>query len=134
MPPYSRAFCAPDSFGGKVLVPGANGVLNKDDVHAAKAIISNAKAVLLQNEIPPDITLEAMHVARSAQTPESPGQTGRTPLVILNAAPAPSVGSNGREGQWPEELFKSMLQSCDILCVNESEAEKISGVAVAGQF
>ena len=51
--------------------------------------------------------------------------------VILNAAPAPEEGKRWREGQW--EDVGAMLRAADVLCVNETEAEKLAGLPVAGR-
>ena len=112
-----------------VLVPGANLLLSGADVSAAGTIIRNSKVVLLQNEVPPATTLAAMRAAKEGDRPAG----GRPPLVVLNAAPAPLIGGKWQEGQWREEEMKDMLSLCDILCVNESEAEVLSGVAVGGE-
>jgi ribokinase len=80
--------CVRDTDGENhiVLVPGANGKICEDDIDAASPLISRARVVLLQNEIPPRSTLAAMQAATTEK-----GAATR-PLVILNAAPAPSVG------------------------------------------
>ena len=80
----------------------------------------------MQNEIPPDSTLAAMKAAKA-------GSAQGGPLVILNAAPAPAVGNAWQEGQWREDQVANMLEACDILCINESEAKEISGVTIAGE-
>lgn len=51
--------------------------------------------------------------------------------VILNAAPAPEKGERFAEGQWRD--FGAMLRAADVLCVNETEAQTLSGLQVAGR-
>ncbi len=50
--------------------------------------------------------------------------------VVLNAAPAPEKGDRWREGQWAD--VGAMLRAADVLCINETEAEKLAGLPVAG--
>ncbi|WP_051344145.1 ribokinase [Alicyclobacillus herbarius] len=89
-----------------ILSSGANGQLTKEDVDAAAAMLDSVDAVLLQNEIPWSVTEAALRKAH---------QLGKQ--VFLNPAPARQVE--------PE-----MLQMVDVLVVNESEAEAITGVKV----
>ncbi|EKX47680.1 hypothetical protein GUITHDRAFT_159544 [Guillardia theta CCMP2712] len=125
-----------------VIVPGANLCLEPEDVERAAEVrssgqrdgadgflrslveqaISSCKVLLCQNEISPATTYTAMRIARGSKSP---------PLVILNAAPAPRVGTNWREGEWRD--FKEMLSMCDVLCVNESEAREMSKLQVEGE-
>eukprot|EP00802_Teleaulax_amphioxeia_P017119 Tamp_17264.p1 GENE.Tamp_17264~~Tamp_17264.p1 ORF type:complete len:283 (-),score=35.10 Tamp_17264:259-1107(-) len=107
-----------------VIVPGANLLFSEDDVAAAQELICKSRVLLLQNEIPARCSLAAMKFAKSAAS---------GPLVILNAAPAPSRGDKWQEGQWQQDQVADLLSACDILCVNETEAEVLSGVAVSGQ-
>ena len=51
--------------------------------------------------------------------------------MILNAAPAPEKGERFAEGQWRD--FGAMLRAADVLCVNETEAQTLSGLQVAGR-
>ena len=101
---------AKDGNNNIVIVPGANLLFSEADVLGAKDVICNAKVVLLQNEVPAATTLAAMGVARSSSS---------GPVVILNAAPAPTLGENWQEGQWQKDKVAAMLSSCHILCVNE---------------
>mmetsp|Transcript_46928 Transcript_46928/g.75623 ORF Transcript_46928/g.75623 Transcript_46928/m.75623 type:complete len:333 (+) Transcript_46928:103-1101(+) len=115
---------AADGNNNIVIVPGANLLFSPDDVTEASEMISKSRVLLLQNEVPAATSLAAMRAARSASAPG--------PLVILNAAPAPSLGDTWQEGQWNASTRTQMLSSCDILCVNETEAEVLSGMAVKG--
>ena len=114
-----------------VIVPGANLCLEPEDVERAAEVrssgqrdgadgflrslveqaISSCKVLLCQNEISPATTYAAMRIARGSKSP---------PLVILNAAPAPRVGNNWREGEWRD--LKEMLSMCDVLCVTSHAA------------
>jgi ribokinase len=102
-----------------IVVPGANLQLGPADVAAARELILQSKVLLLQNEIPPATTLAAMKCAKSE---------GSGTLVVLNAAPAPSTGSKWEQGEWEDP--GEMIGLCDILCVNESEAEKLTGLKI----
>lgn len=115
---------AADGNNNIVIVPGANLLFSPDDVTEASEMISKSRVLLLQNEVPAATSLAAMRAARSASAPG--------PVVILNAAPAPSLGDTWQEGQWNASTRTQMLSSCDILCVNETEAEVLSGMAVKG--
>ena len=109
-----------------VLVPGANLELDESDVAAAEGVLARAKVVLCQNEVRPSVSLAAMKAAKGRAD-------AAAPLVILNAAPAPSIGDRWQEGQWRQEQVRDLLSSCDILCINESEATKLSGLPVVGE-
>lgn len=113
---------AKDGDNNIVIVPGANLLLSDKDLAAARDIICKSKVLLLQNEVPASTTLAAMQMAKSAAP---------APLVILNAAPPPTIGDRWQEGQWQQHQVQEMLSCCDILCVNESEAQVLSGVHVA---
>ena len=47
-----------------VVVLGANEKLTKDDIRAAEDLISKAKIIVCQLEIPQEINLEAMKIAK----------------------------------------------------------------------
>lgn len=90
---------------------GANEALSPDDIdHAAEAIRS-ADIVVMQLETPLPAVCRAAEIAASAGVP-----------VILDPAPAPS-------GPLPEGLLRHVTY----LKPNESEAERLTGVAVADQ-
>lgn len=90
-----------------VIVPGANGKLTGSDVAKAEADIATSKVVVSILEI----GLEAVSMAF---------KLGRKHGVktLLNAAPA------------RKDLPKELLKDVDILIVNETEAEILSGLAV----
>jgi ribokinase len=94
---------AKDGDNNIVLIPGANLLLSVKDVDAASDVICKSKVLLLQNEIPASTTLAAMRVAKSAAP---------APLVILNAAPPPTIGDNRKEGEWRSDQVQEMLSGC----------------------
>jgi len=47
-----------------VIISGANLVLSSEDVHNAESLISSARVVVCQLEIRPDVTLDALKLAR----------------------------------------------------------------------
>lgn len=90
-----------------IICPGVAGTISPADVEARSAIISGASVFITQLEQPMDAAQRALEIARAGGA-----------RTILNPAPAASV---------PPE----MLALCDIVTPNESEAEGITGVAVA---
>ena len=85
---------------------GSNGHLFPEDLKAAENIISQAAFVLIQLEIPLE-TVE--HVASLAKA--------KNVRLILNPAPA-------------RELPDTLLKKISIITPNETEAEKLTGIAV----
>ncbi len=115
----SRIFTTPDTATGIaliiveqsgenriLLVPGANGQVTREDVDAAKALIAQAKVLVLQMEIPWETTQYALDLAAANSV-----------STVLNVAPAYPIPSD-------------MLQKVSYLIVNESEAQLLSGIAV----
>lgn len=99
-----------------VINKGANEFVDKEVVQNASSVIRSAKVLLCQNEICMEGTLQALRIAKE------PGQDrGEQTLTIWNPAPASS--------QFPENAFENV----DILCVNETELEMITGKPVADQ-
>jgi ribokinase len=94
----------PEGHNSIIIVTGANDVLTVEEIEAARSTIAAAQIVVCQLEIPLDITLAALRVAR---------QEGVT--TIFNPAPA--------RPDLPEELY----QLSDIFCPNESETELLTG-------
>jgi len=101
--PTGVAFIAVNEEGQNTIIvsPGANRRLRGDNLSLAE--FEGAKVVLMQLEIPMDAVIKAAELGREAGA-----------LVILNAAPATPLS--------PKKL--SLL---DVLVVNESEAEALSG-------
>jgi ribokinase len=87
-----------------VIVVGANSLLGAEDVIAAKEIFDRTKVLICQLETPILATVKAFEEFRG--------------ISILNAAPG--------QKNLPKELFS--LPS--IFCVNELEAEEITGLPV----
>ncbi|CAI8004815.1 Ribokinase [Geodia barretti] len=89
-----------------VIVSGANMTLSPADVQAAAHLIRGSKVVVCQLEVPPDTSLEALRLAK---------QNGV--LTIFNTAPA-------------VPLSDDFFHSTDILVLNETEAEVLTGIPV----
>jgi len=83
-----------------VVSPGANGAVSPQDVDGAGALLMAATVTLLQLEIP-------------VETVEAAARTARG-IVVLNAAPA-------------ADLPEGLLEAVDVLIVNESELEALTG-------
>jgi ribokinase len=90
-------------------VYGANGCCDQQQVTDVREALKEATVLLVQQEIPLDVTFEAMRCARRA---------GAT--VILDPAPTRSPLPNG------------FLSACDIVTPNEHEAADLCGFAVDG--
>ena len=86
-----------------MVVPGANGHVNVDDVRASREVIAASDIVLLQLEVPAEAVLAAVKIAREEGV-----------RVILDPAPVLP--------DWPADLF-----NVDVLCPNESEAATLLG-------
>jgi ribokinase len=90
-------------------VYGANGRCDQQQVTDVREALKEAAVLLVQQEIPLDVTFEAMRCARRA---------GAT--VILDPAPTRSPLPDG------------FLSACDIVTPNEHEAADLCGFAVDG--
>jgi ribokinase len=86
-----------------VLDPGANELLNPDDIERAVRAFSGAKVVLTQLEIPVSAAERALAVGRSEGA-----------ITILNPAPV-------------RHLPRSVLELVDVLTPNETEAKVLTG-------
>jgi ribokinase len=93
-----------------IVIPGANGRVNQEDVTRVSRLLSGSSALLLQFEIPMFAVVAAAQAAREA------GVT-----VILDPAPAQS--------DVPDELYSLV----DIITPNEVEAGQLLGFPVSGQ-
>lgn len=87
---------------------GANEALSPEDMDAAAEVLRSADIVVMQLETPLPTVCRAAEIAAAAGVP-----------VILDPAPAPN-------GPLPEELLRHVTY----LKPNESEAERLTGVAV----
>jgi len=100
----------PDGHNSIIIVTGANDLLTEEEIEAARPVIAAAQILVCQLEIPLEITLAALRVARQENV-----------TTIFNPAPA-------RAGL-PDELY----QLSDIFCPNESETELLTGMPVGTQ-
>lgn len=100
----------PDGRNAIIIVTGANDLLSVADLEHARRAIAAADVVVTQLEIPIELTLAALRIARE--------QGVRT---IFNPAPA-------RE-QLPEELYRLS----DVICPNEPETELLTGMPAGEQ-
>lgn len=85
---------------------GANAAVTPDYLSRHQKLIENADALLMQLESPLETVIAAAKLARQHNT-----------QVILNPAPASEL---------PDEL----LSNIDVITPNETEAEKLTGIAV----
>jgi len=86
-----------------IIVTGANDVLSLDDLERARPMIAGSDIVVCQLEIPVELTLAALRIARE--------EGART---IFNPAPA--------RPDLPEELYRLS----DVICANEPETELLT--------
>jgi ribokinase len=93
-----------------IIVAGANGHVNRQDVEYFTDLLPEAAALLLQFEVPMPAVLAAAQTARQAGV-----------LVILDPAPA--------RADIPPELYPLV----DIITPNEIEASQLVGFPVDGQ-
>ena len=89
-----------------IIVAGANGRVSQQDLDGARSLITEAKVLVMQFEIPLDTVARALTMAREA------GVT-----VIHNLAPA-------------YEVPLSFLAGVSVVVLNETESELITGIAV----
>ena len=90
-----------------IIVTGANDLLTEEEIEAARSSIAASQVLVCQLEIPVEISLAALRVARQEGV-----------RTIFNPAP-------GR-ADLPEEFY----QLSDIFCPNETEAELLGGLPV----
>lgn len=90
-----------------IIVTGANDLLTIEEIEAARPAIASASVLICQLEIPLDINLAALRIAREEGV-----------KTILNPAPArPEI---------PEEFYRLS----DIFCPNETEMQLLTGMPV----
>lgn len=108
-PTGAAAILIDDTSGNNaiIVVPGAAGELTEADVAGAEAAIANSSVFMTQLEVPVPIAAAGLKLARAHGVP-----------TILNPAPAAPL---------PDAVYLS----CDIVTPNESEAEGLTGRAVA---
>jgi len=90
-----------------VIIPGANNLITIEEIRNAQNLIQKAQVVLFQLEIPLEVSMEALKIAKEGQA-----------LTIFNTAPAKKV--------LPDELYSLV----DILCANQTELQTITGETV----
>ncbi|XP_038032346.1 ribokinase isoform X1 [Anas platyrhynchos] len=90
-----------------VIVPGANLLLNSEDLKRASDVICKAKVVVCQLEISPAVSLEALKMARASGV-----------KTLFNPAPALA------------DLDPQFYTHSDVFCCNETEAEILTGIPV----
>jgi ribokinase len=98
-------FLDPDGNNSITVAPGANAQITTADIQASRDIISAAKIVMLQLEIPLATVREAAQLASESGA-----------LVILDPAPAP-------------DTTLDFLDFIDYLTPNEVEAESMTGIS-----
>jgi ribokinase len=90
-----------------IIVTGANDLLTVAEIESARTTIAAASVLVCQLEIPQDISLAALRIAREEGV-----------RTIFNPAPArPDI---------PEEFYRLS----DIFCPNETETELLTGISV----
>ncbi len=90
-----------------IIVTGANDLLTAEEIEAARPAIAASKILVCQLEIPLDISLAALRIAREEGV-----------KTIFNPAPALS--------EIPEEFYRLS----EICCPNETETELLTGMSV----
>ncbi|XP_051168587.1 ribokinase-like [Leptopilina boulardi] len=87
-----------------IIVPGANELLTKEDIDEAANVLKQSSVLLCQFETPIATTLHALRLKKN------------NGISIVNAAPAVA------------NIHPEIFQLADVFCVNESEAECITGI------
>nr|XP_061798664.1 ribokinase-like [Nerophis lumbriciformis] len=90
-----------------VIVAGANMLLTKNELRDALPAIRSAKVLVCQLEIAPEMSLQALHMAKENKV-----------TTIFN--PAPAIPN----------LDPDFYRLSDVFCCNESEAELLTGSSV----
>ena len=98
----------PDGENAITVAPGANRRLTTEDVEEASASIGEARILVAQMEVPPEVVLGAVEVAAGSGT-----------RALVNLAP-------------PFEVPQVLLEKLDPLVINEHEAAFLLGERVEG--
>ena len=100
-----------DQYGNNAIniVPGASGKITDQDIHSNLETIKNSKVFLTQLEIPHDVTITALKLAKENNC-----------ITILNPAPA-------------REIAESDFKLIDYFTPNEAEAEFYTGVRIKNE-
>lgn len=98
-----------DQFGKNsiIIVTGANDLLNEEEIESSASMISSSKVLVCQMEIPVEISISALRIARKAGV-----------LTIFNPAPA--------KKDIPREIYGLI----DIISPNETETEILTGIKI----
>ena len=107
----SPVFTGADGEYASIIVPGAGQRLQPEDIEAASEAFAQSALLLLQCEIPIEISAHAARLAQSLGC-----------RVMFNASPAPADAA-----AIPDSLWSAV----DVLLVNGAEAERLSGMSVA---
>ena len=91
-----------------IVIPGANHMLNMQDISQAETIIKQSKAIVCQLEIPMEVVEGVAELAKKYNVP-----------FILDPAPAPT-----------KKLSDKLLSCVDIITPNETEAKQITGIKI----
>lgn len=98
----------PDGENAITVAPGANRRLSPEDVDEASGSIAEARVLIAQMEVPPQVVLRAVEVAAESGT-----------RALVNLAP-------------PFEVPRALLEKLDPLVVNEHEAGFLLGERIEG--
>jgi ribokinase len=98
----------PDGENAITVAPGANRSLTVEDVDDASDSIGDARVLVVQMEVPPEVVLRAVEVATQQGT-----------RALVNLAP-------------PTEVPRDLLEKLDPLVVNEHEAAFLLGEKIEG--
>jgi ribokinase len=106
--PSGIAIIVVDDKGENIIVvaPGANALLNQDDINSAEEAIKNSDIVLFQLEVPMSTVAEGVRLAKKHNR-----------LVMLNPAPASAIPGD-------------ILQHIDIITPNQTEVLALTGITV----
>ncbi len=97
-----------EGYNSIIVVSGANDLITLEEIERAEQSITDAQILICQNEIPFEMTLRALQIAKSKNV-----------TTIWNPSPANA-----------EFLKHEILQYVDILCPNETEATLLTGIAI----
>jgi ribokinase len=107
----SPVFTGADGEYASIIVPGAGQRLEPEDIEAARDAFAQSAVLLIQGEIPLEISAHAARLARSLGC-----------RVLFNASPAPADAAAIPDALWSD---------VDVLLVNGTEAERLSGMPIA---
>jgi ribokinase len=88
---------------------GANGCISAEQIEQCSGMLNSSKVVLLQNEVPEQVNIDAAKAITSTDT-----------KIVLNPAPA-------------REMSRELLERVDCVIPNETEAQLITGIKITDQ-